>query len=132
MTFASLRRTEDGGATWRNADIALATRRMSPLFSCRSARSARGSSSCRCGIARASPANRPAASVGEGCERGYVSYDSGDTWQTQTLPVRGILDLNQPLALQTNRMIASNDCTEVSCIHLLISADGGQTWQVSG
>ena len=66
--------------------------------------------------------------VGEGCERGYVSYDGGDSWQTQQLPVRGVLDTGGPIVAQDGRLYATNVCNDDSCVHLLTSFDGGVTW----
>lgn len=129
VTYASLRRTVDGGATWDAVKLPLPLSNISTIQLQVSPVSDRivflslwDRTSITC-----EPTN---GTVGEGCERGYVSYDSGATWQTQQLPVRGILDLNQPIVAQQNRMFASNDCNEMSCIHLLMSADGGQSWQV--
>ena len=68
------------------------------------------------------------ASSGEGCERGYVSTDGGDTWRAQTLPVRGVLDTSGPIVAQDGRLYATNVCNDDSCVHLLTSFDGGVTW----
>jgi hypothetical protein len=129
VSYASLRRTEDGGESWRTltlplpiADVSTINIVVSPLRAQTVFMSLWDRSSTAC-----EPTN---GVVGEGCERGYVSYDGGDTWVSQRLPVRGILDLSQPFAVQFNRLYAQNVCNDASCVHLLISADGGLTWQV--
>jgi hypothetical protein len=129
VTFASLRRTEDGGATWKTlklplpiANVSTIQIQVSPLSAQIVFMSIWDRSSITC-----EPTN---GTVGEGCERGYVSYNGGGSWRTQLLPVRGILDLSQPIALQQNRMLARNACNDNSCIHLLMSQDGAQTWEV--
>lgn len=128
VSYASLRRTEDGGDTWRNLtlplpleDIFIIELRISPL-------SARGvfmslwdRSSAVCDLGT--------GVVGEwGCQRGYISTDGGDTWHTLSLPVRGVLDTSGAIVAQGSRLYASNACTGDLCAHLLTSNDGGLSW----
>lgn len=129
VTFASLRRTTDGGNTWHNVKLPLPVEAVETIqlqFSPLKAQTVFMSLWDRTSIA----CEPTSGTVGEGCEHGYVSYDGGDTWQSQKLPVRGILDLDQPFAIDQNRIFARNICNDIACIHLLMSADGGQTWQV--
>ncbi len=130
VSYASLRRTEDGGETWHNLPlplpldyISIIEIRVSPLNARTVFMSIWDRSSTVCD---------PATGVmGEwGCLRGYVSTDGGDSWQTQTLTVSGVLDTQGAIVAQGSRLFASNACNGDSCVHLLTSADGGLTWHV--
>lgn len=128
VTYASLRRTDDGGKTWHTltlplplADISLLTVRVSPLRAQTVFLSLWDRSSITC--------EPTSGTVGEGCERGYVSFDGGATWQTQKLPVPGILDTGGGIQAQGSVIYAQNVCNGASCVHLLSSGDGGRTWR---
>jgi hypothetical protein len=130
VSYASLRRTEDGGETWKNLpfplpldDIFIVDIRVSPLSARVVFMSLWDRSSAAC-----DPAT---GVVGEwGCQRGYVSTDGGESWQAQTLPERGVLDTGGAIVAQNNRLYASNACNGDSCAHLLSSADSGLSWHV--
>lgn len=129
VTYASLRRTEDGGETWTalalplpvvditSIDIVVSPLRAQTVFMTLWDRS---SATC----------DPQTSVVGEGCERGYVSTDGGDTWQAQALPVRGLLNTRKAIVAQDARLYASNLCEDDTCAHVLMSADGGLAWQV--
>lgn len=128
VTYASLRRTDDGGKSWHSltlplplADISLLTVRVSPLRAQTVFLSLWDRSSITC--------EPTSGTVGEGCERGYVSFDGGATWQTQKLPVPGILDTGGGIQAQGSVIYAQNVCNGASCVHLLSSGDGGRTWR---
>ena len=127
VSYASLRRTEDGGESWQNlplplpiVDVSTVVVRVSPLNAQTVFLSIWDRSTTAC-----EPTNGIA---GEGCERGYVSYDGGDSWRAQTLPVRGVLDTSGSIVAQDSRLYATNVCNDDSCVHLLTSFDGGVTW----
>jgi hypothetical protein len=130
VSYASLRRTEDGGETWKNLplplpleDIAIIDIRVSPLSAMTVFMSLWDRSSAACDLA--------SGVLGEwGCQHGYVSTNSGDTWQTLSLPVRGVLDTGGAIVVQDSRFYASNACNGDSCAHLLTSDDGGLSWHV--
>ena len=130
VTYASLRRTEDGGESWKNLplplpldDISIVDIRVSPLSARVVFMSLWDRSSAVC-----DPAS---GVVGEwGCQRGYISANGGDTWQAQALPVRGVLDTSGAIVAQGSSLYASNACTGDSCAHLLTSDDGGLSWHV--
>ena len=128
VTFASLRRTDDGGQTWHAitlplplANISEVTVRVSPLHAQTVFLSLwdRWNTTCE-------PTN---GVMGEGCERGFVSFDGGATWQAQQLPVRGILDTGGGIVAQGDAIYAQNVCNGALCVHLLRSDDGGRTWR---
>lgn len=128
VTYASLRRTDDGGKSWHSltlplplADISLLTVRVSPLRAQTVFLSLWDRSSITC--------EPTSGTVGEGCERGYVSFDGGATWQTQKLPVPGILDTGGGIQAQGSVIYEQNVCNGASCVHLLSSGDGGRTWR---
>ena len=129
VTYASLRRTDDGGKSWRTlalplplADISLLTARVSPLRAQTVFLSLWDRSNVAC-----EPTN---GTVSEGCERGYVSFDGGATWQTQRLPVPGVVDTGGGIQAQVGSIYAQNACNGTACLHLLGSDDGGRTWRV--
>ncbi|MGE5335667.1 MAG: sialidase family protein [Nitrososphaerota archaeon] len=130
VIYDSLRRTEDGGETWTTltlplpvVDITNITIRVSPLRAQTVFLTLWDRSSAPC--------NPTINLIGEGCARGYVSTDAGDTWQQQTLPVQGILNSGGAIVAQDGRLYASNACSDDTCVHLLMSTDGGLTWRVA-
>ena len=127
-TYASLRRTDDGGQTWHAitlplplANISEVTVRVSPLRAQTVFLSLWDRWNITC-----EPTN---GVMGEGCERGFVSFDSGATWQPQQAQVRGILDTGGGIVAQGDALYAQNVCNDATCVHLLRSADGGRTWR---
>ena len=127
VSYASLRRTEDGGESWRTLRCPCRLPMSRPLTSL-SARFALRLFSCPSGIGQVPPASQRMASVGEGCERGYVSYDGGDTWRAQRCQCAVCWI---PAALSSRRSTGSTppmSVTMTSCVHLLTSFDGGVTW----
>lgn len=126
---ASLRRTTDGGNTWKTQPLTvLSAGSISPMLKVSPLDDRTlflvfwdQSTACAQTITNYYP--------GAGCPHGYFSSNGGDSWQRQTLPVPFVL-APYSIAAQGSLLYAFNYCNVDSCTHVLSSADGGLTWKV--
>lgn len=130
----SLRRTTDGGNTWKTLPVTVlpagslsAMLGVSPL----DARTLfltfwDQSSACAEHLSNLFP--------NAGCAHNYVSTNSGDSWQQLALPIPAALNpgfASLELRAQGGLLYAEDYCSPDSCTHLLKSANGGLTWQIA-
>lgn len=148
-SHASLRRTDDGGATWHPlslpipaADVNYVGMFVSPLnartvwlqlfdsaaTNCPTGESAIGdvSGAMHGGILASGTAS---------CAMEWYSADAGQHWMPVQLPVTGLLSgtgLNTPmLVAQGSRLYSMTGCVSSTCTRLLTSTDGGATWHTA-
>jgi hypothetical protein len=131
---SSLRRTTDGGNTWKTLPLTvLPTDSLSAMLGV-SPLDARTlfltfwdqSAACAEHLSNLYP--------NAGCAHNYVSTNSGDSWQQLALPIPAALNpgfASLELKAQGGLLYAYDYCSPDSCTHLLKSANGGLTWQIA-
>ena len=135
-----LRRTDDAGTTWHNLPFPVPASRVhwanflvSPLDSHSVILQIADDTLSDCPVSLR--VTFPGAYTI--CELQYFSSDGGASWKLLITPLSnlqtfGLTNLGDDSALrnQGNRLYSGVSCPDSSCIHLVLSTDGGQTWNV--
>ncbi|HEU4783833.1 MAG TPA: sialidase family protein [Ktedonobacterales bacterium] len=131
---SSLRRTTDGGNTWKTLPLTvLPTGSLSAMLGV-SPLDARTLFLTFWDQSTACAEHRSSFYPNAGCAHNYVSTNSGDSWQQLALPIPAALNpgfASLELKAQGGLLYAYDYCSPDSCTHLLKSANGGLTWQIA-